>query len=126
SRHPDRAAFAMAGLWNRLHDGRSNEEIWSCTVIVKDSDDWFGRFHDRMAVLLAPDAYDDWLDPSRKQGQLDLLKTSAFHRDGEFEYFPISTLVNNPGYDAADCVAPASEEELKARARANAQIELGI
>jgi len=129
-RHPDGSPLAMAGLWNRWQDRRSNEEIWSCTVIVKDADDWYARFHDRMAVLLAPDAYDDWLDPSRKRGQLDLLKTSAFHRDGELEDFPISTLVNNPGYDAADCLEPASEEELKIRAdahaRANAQMDFGI
>jgi putative SOS response-associated peptidase YedK len=79
-----------------------------------------------MAVLLPPENYDDWLDPDRKRGQLDLLKTSAFHRDGALEYFPISTLVNNPAYDGPDCVEPASEEELKAHARASAQMDLGI
>jgi len=54
----------MAGLWNRWHDRRSNEEVWSCTVIVKDADDWYARFHDRMAVLLGPASYDAWLDPA--------------------------------------------------------------
>jgi putative SOS response-associated peptidase YedK len=52
-------------------------------------------------VLLAPEHYDAWLDPQRKTGQLELLKTSAYHED-ELEYFPISRLVNNPAYDAAD------------------------
>jgi putative SOS response-associated peptidase YedK len=111
-RHRDHVPFAMAGLWNRWHDRRTNEEIWSCTVIVKDSDDWYARFHDRMAVLLAPDSYNDWLDPSRKRGQLDLLRSSALHQEGDLEYFPISRLVNNPGYDAADCLEPASPEDL--------------
>jgi putative SOS response-associated peptidase YedK len=129
-RHRDRVPFAMAGLWNRWHDRRTNEEIWSCTVIVKDADDWYARFHDRMAVLLAPDSYDSWLDPSLKRGPLDLLGNSAYHRDGELEYFPISTLVNNPAYDAADCVEPMSAaefESLSRRAsRENAQMDLGI
>jgi putative SOS response-associated peptidase YedK len=49
-RHPGGAPFAMAGLWNRWHDRSTNEEVWSCTVIVKDSDDWYARFHDRMAA----------------------------------------------------------------------------
>ena len=112
-RHRDGVPFAMAGLWNRWHDWKSGEEIWSCTVIVKDADEWYTRFHDRMAVLLAPDTYDEWLNPERKRGQLDLLKNSAYHEDGELEYFPISRLVNNPGYDAPDCLEPASASELE-------------
>jgi putative SOS response-associated peptidase YedK len=128
-RHPDHTPFAMAGLWNRWHDRRSGEEIFSCTVIVKDADDWYGRFHDRMAVLLAPETYDEWLDPSRK-GQLELVKNSAFHRDGEMEYFPISSLVNNPAHDAPDCLDPPSADELRERLErgkeARAQMDLGI
>src|SRR3954462_10830846 len=116
-RRRDRVPFAMAGLWNRWHDGKTNEEIWSCTVIVKDSDDWYARFHDRMGVLLAPNYYDEWLDPTRKRGQLALLNASAYHRDDDLEYFPISTLVNNPAYDAADCLEPASPEDLASLAR---------
>src|SRR5438270_2305761 len=112
-RHRDHVPLAMAGLWNRWRDRRNDDEVWSCTVIVKDADDWYARFHDRMAVLLAPDSYDEWLNPERKHGQLDLLKNSAYHEDGELEYFPISRLVNNPGYDAPDCLEPASASELE-------------
>src|SRR5436853_74228 len=84
----------------------------------------------RQRVLLSPDAYDRWLDPAVKRGQLELLNGSAFHRDGELEHFPISRLVNNPGYDAADCLERASAEEMNqppARAKErSAQIDLGI
>jgi putative SOS response-associated peptidase YedK len=127
-RHPGGAPFAMAGLWNRWHDRSTNEEVWSCTVIVKDSDDWYARFHDRMAVLLDPSRYDEWLDPSRDHDQLSLLGHSAYHKDGGLEYFPISTLVNNPGYDAPDCLQPLSDAELAALTRrekeSKAQIDL--
>ncbi len=102
-RHRDRIPFAMAGLWSRWHD-RAGEELWSCTVIVKDADEWYGRFHDRMAVLLAPESYDEWLDPQRTQGQLELLSKSAYRNDGELEFFPISMLVNNPRNDSAECL----------------------
>jgi putative SOS response-associated peptidase YedK len=37
-RHKDRIPFAMAGLWSRWQD-TAGEELWSCTVIVKDADD---------------------------------------------------------------------------------------
>lgn len=129
-RHRDRIPFAMAGLWNRWHDRRTNEDLWSCTVIVKDADDWYARFHDRMAVLLSPDAYDEWLNPSRDRGQLDLLERSAYHRDRDLEYFPISTLVNNPAYDVADCLQPMGQDELASLTRRakeeRAQMDLGI
>jgi putative SOS response-associated peptidase YedK len=103
-RHKDRIPFAMAGLWSRWKDGTTGEALWSCTVIVKDADDWYRQFHDRMAVLLAPESYDQWLDPQRKQGQVELLNKSAYHKDGELEFFPISKLVNNARNDSAECL----------------------
>jgi putative SOS response-associated peptidase YedK len=105
-RHKDRIPFAMAGLWSRWMDGASGEELWSCTVIVKDSDDWYRRFHDRMAVLLAPESHEQWLDPERTRGQLDLLRSSAYHKDGELEFFPISKLVNNARNDSSEVLEP--------------------
>jgi putative SOS response-associated peptidase YedK len=82
-----------------------------------------------MAVLLAPDAYDDWLDPDRTRGQGDILDR-PYDRDGELEYFPISRLVNNPANDAPDCLEPAAAEEIERVAslakRANAQMRLDL
>jgi putative SOS response-associated peptidase YedK len=110
-RHREHRPLAMAGLWSRWRDASDGEEIWSCTVIVKDADDWYRQFHDRMAVLLAPGSHDAWLDPANKRGQLDLLNRSAYHENGELEFFPISRLVNNPSYDAPDCLEPASQSD---------------
>jgi putative SOS response-associated peptidase YedK len=116
-RHKDRIPFAMAGLWSRWHDAASGEELWSSTVIVKDADDWYSQFHDRMAVLLGPESYEEWLDPQRKQGQLELLSKSAYHKNDELEFFPISTLVNNPRNDSPECleltVPPAEPEDIE-------------
>jgi putative SOS response-associated peptidase YedK len=76
-----------------------------------------------MAVLLAPEQYDAWLDPQRKTGQLDLLKTSAYHED-ELEYFPISRLVNNPGYDAPDILDASAGPEPPPTSKSKKSIEL--
>src|SRR5215210_4397154 len=114
-RHKERIPFAMAGLWSRWQDSGSSEEMWSCTVIVKDADDWYSQFHDRMAVLLAPASYEEWLDPQQTRGQLDLLNKSAYHRNGELEFFPISKLVNNSHNDSPECLEltiPPEPEEL--------------
>jgi putative SOS response-associated peptidase YedK len=109
-RRRDGSSFAMAGLWSRWHDG-GNEELWSCTVLVKDADKWYSRFHDRMAALRAPDAYDGWTDPSRTDGQRELLERD-YAKDRELEFFPISRRVNNSRYDAPDALDPATPDEL--------------
>lgn len=125
-RHSDHIPFAMAGLWDRWNDRKSGDEMWSCTVIVKDADDWYSRFHDRMAVLLGPDSYDAWLDPERTRGQGDLLEKSAYHGDGELEHFAISRVVNNPGYDGPDCLEPPTASELEAIRKRDAKPQLDL
>jgi putative SOS response-associated peptidase YedK len=67
-----------------------------------------------MAVLLAPESYDQWLDPQRKQGQLELLNQSAYHKNEELEFFPISKLVNNARNDSAECLEPTVHPEREA------------
>jgi putative SOS response-associated peptidase YedK len=114
-RRRDRIPFAMAGLWSRWHD-REGEEIWSCTVVVKEADNWYSQFHDRMAVLLPPEAYEQWLDPERTKAQFDLLNKSAYRKNDELEFFPISTLVNNPRNDSPECLEltiPAESEDIE-------------
>ncbi len=106
-RRKDQAPFAMAGLWSSWRGKSGDDEVWSCTIVVKDADDWYRRFHDRMSMLVPPEAYDRWLDPERKNGQLDLLSNNPFPKDEVLEFFPISRRVNNPKDDSAECLEPA-------------------
>jgi putative SOS response-associated peptidase YedK len=110
-RRRDRTPFAMAGLWSRWRD-REGEELWSTTVIVKDADEWYSQFHDRMAVLLAPESYEQWLDPDRTKGQRELLNNSAYHKNEELEFYPISTLVNNSRNDSPELLVEVTPAEL--------------
>ena len=103
-RHREHASFAMAGLWAHWHGKTEDHDVWSCTVIVGDSSEWYSRFHHRMAMLAGPGVYDRWLDPGLKHGQLELLKSDPYPMAEELEFFPISKRVNNPRYDAPDCL----------------------
>ena len=112
-RHRTEAPFALAGLWNRWKGKGDGEEIWSCTVLVSDASEWYSRFHNRMAVLASPEIFDDWLDPSLKSGQLDLLKRAPYQVPEEMNYFPISQLVNNPRNDSPECLERQQPEQLQ-------------
>lgn len=105
-RHTDRRSFAMAGLWDCWRDKAGSEDVWSCTIIVGADDEWYSRFHNRMAVLLDPGIYDAWLD-SRQNTRLEFTGRHAYREEGELEFFPISRRVNNPQDDSPECLAPA-------------------
>ncbi|MEE9414628.1 MAG: SOS response-associated peptidase, partial [Acidimicrobiales bacterium] len=94
-RRGDGDPFAFAGLWERWRGpDRDGELLESCTIITGSPNDKMAHYHHRMPVMLPPDAWDTWLDPS-----LDDLETLA-----EFfvpapsellEIHPVSTEVNN-------------------------------
>jgi putative SOS response-associated peptidase YedK len=112
-RHRTGSPFAIAGLWNRWKGKDEEQEIWSCTVLVSDASEWYSRFHHRMAVLAAPPIFDDWLDPARKSGQHDLLRSAAYNMPAELDYVPISPLVNNPRNDSPECLVPQQPDQLQ-------------
>jgi putative SOS response-associated peptidase YedK len=108
-RRKDRRPFAMAGLWSvwRAEDG---EELWSCTVVVGPSAEWYTRFHHRMAALLPPSSYDAWLDASLTDAPAvdAALRAARFDHEKELEAVVVSKRINNPRYDAPDCLVPDS------------------
>jgi len=60
---PDKAAFAMAGLWQRWH-GKDGTVRETCTVITRDATPPIDALHDRMPVVLEGEDIAAWLDPS--------------------------------------------------------------
>lgn len=96
--------FAFAGLWDEWHspDGSS---IRSCTIITTEPNSLMSRLHNRMPVILPPEAYQEWLDPAPRQpAELNPLLTQ--HPAGEMAAHPVSTLVNSPANDRPECILP--------------------
>jgi putative SOS response-associated peptidase YedK len=56
------APYAYAGLWE--HWGEGNEELLSCTMITTEPNELTGDYHNRMPVVLRPEDYERWLDPT--------------------------------------------------------------
>ncbi len=60
---PDGEPFAFAGLWEvwKGADGEQ-EPLRSCTIITTTPNEVMATIHDRMPVILPPEAWDAWLD----------------------------------------------------------------
>jgi putative SOS response-associated peptidase YedK len=101
----DGRPFAFAGLWESW--GRGGEgEIRTCTILTTGANAVVGELHERMPVIVAPDAYDVWLDPSSERDELTGLL--APYPEDEMEAYPVSRFVNSPSNNDPRCVEPAA------------------
>jgi len=101
-RRGDRRPFALAGLWSPGVDGA----LGSCVVLTTEPNAMVAAVHDRMPVIVAPESYRLWLDPS--PGSLvdvqALLRPAA---EGGWEAHAVSAAVNSAANDGPQCQAPA-------------------
>lgn len=99
--------FALAGLWEQWR--RDGQAIGSCTIITTDANDCVRPVHDRMPVILPPEAWLRWLDPGLNDPAAlqPLLKACPAET---LVAFSVSTVVNRATYDRSDCIEPLSQE----------------
>jgi putative SOS response-associated peptidase YedK len=96
--------MALAGLWEHWQDS-DGSEIESCTIIVTSGNELMQPIHDRMPVILPPEAWDTWLDTdnTNKQGLQTLL--NQYPAD-EMTAWPVGTQVNSPRHNDRNCILP--------------------
>jgi putative SOS response-associated peptidase YedK len=99
--------FAFAGLWSIWH-GDDGQTLRTCTILTTAASPVIAPLHDRMPVILAPDAEPAWLVPSQSPDRLrELLVGLA---PGDTALRPVGPAVNDARYDGPECLAPALEE----------------
>ena len=101
----NRQPFAFAGLWDEWHSP-DGSQIRSCTIVTIEPNELMAPLHNRMPVILPSDAFAQWLDsaPRTPEGLQAYIKPYPAE---EMAAYPVSTLVNNPKNDRAECVVPA-------------------
>jgi putative SOS response-associated peptidase YedK len=57
--------FAFAGIWDRWKDA-SGQWVKSCSILTTTPNTVTSAVHDRMPVILDPDANELWLDPGMR------------------------------------------------------------
>jgi len=103
---PGRRCFAIAGLWESWRDpeGASSE---SCTLLTTSANRKLQEVHDRMPVILDPADYATWLDP-RSLDEATLMRLARGAPAEELELHAVGRRVNDPRFDDAACLEPAS------------------
>lgn len=109
---PDGEPYALAGLWEVWKGADGHQEpLRSCTIVTTTPNEPMGTIHDRMPVILAPDAWDQWLD--RDQEDTELLGRFLVPAAADVVSLrPVSTQVNNVrnnGPELTDEIDPTDE-----------------
>ena len=111
----DREPMVFAGLYEVWRDRSDPEGEWtrSCAIVTTDANDKLSVIHERMPVVLAEDAWGEWLDPENHDtAALQHLLVPA--PDDDFIAYPISTLVNKPENQGPELLEPLDDSELEA------------
>src|SRR3954471_2216388 len=100
--------LAFAGLWESWM-GPKGEEQETGAIITTRASPSIAHIHDRMPVIVPPEAFDFWLDP-----KVDVETAAAViqpAKDETIEHYEVSRAVNRFENDSAQLVEPLREPE---------------
>jgi putative SOS response-associated peptidase YedK len=103
-RRRDHEPVAFAGLWETW-SGPNGEEMETAAIVTTTANRDIAALHDRMPVILPPDASDLWLDASR----VDAMTAQALlvpAREGLLEAVEVSSAVNRADNDGPELLQP--------------------
>jgi len=109
----DGQLFAFAGIWDRWRDP-SGQWVKSCSILTTTPNAVTSPVHDRMPVILDPDAYELWLDPglTKVAAASDLLKPYDARL---MRCYPISARINHVANDDEECARPVELAQSQSR-----------
>lgn len=118
---PDRRPLGLAGLWENWRDPATGEWVRSFCILTRGANDQLAPLHDRMPVILPPNAYERWLGP--EPDPRDLLGRCPLDT---LELWPVSARVNSPRTDEPDLLDPIGPAGLAATEVATADADQAV
>jgi putative SOS response-associated peptidase YedK len=100
--------FAFAGIWAGLPERSGDGVLHSCAIVTTEPNRLVRPIHDRMPVVLAPDAEEAWLDPAAEPG--DLLDLLAPAPDDLLVAREVGDHVNSVREDGPHLIEPREEQ----------------
>lgn len=108
----DQRPLALAGLWAAVRRdggeaGDGDEWLRTCTILTCAPNELVAEVHDRMPVVLAPDAWDTWLDADVDDvGLLSSLLVPA--PPTALTMWPVTPAVNRVANDGPELALPSA------------------
>ncbi|MBV9093347.1 MAG: SOS response-associated peptidase [Streptosporangiaceae bacterium] len=108
----DGGVLAFAGIYELWRDqavppDHERAWLWTAAIITTQATDDVGQIHDRMPMVIAPEHWDDWLDPgSIEPGQLQATMQPALA--GGLTSHPVSTAVNSVRNNGPELIRPVA------------------
>lgn len=99
---PEKRLFHFAGLWSSWTP-QGGEPIQTFAILTCDAADSIAAIHNRMPLVLPPEAYDAWLDAASSDGAAVTVAAAAA-AETQFEAYPVSTYVNSPRNQDEACI----------------------
>src|SRR6476659_3708433 len=100
------APLAFAGLWETW-TGPNGEEMETAAIVTTRSTRALAAIHERMPVIVAPEAFDLWLDCAMVEAEA-AAALIAPAPEALLEHYEVSPAVNRVANDSAELIAPAS------------------
>jgi putative SOS response-associated peptidase YedK len=113
-RPKDGEPIAFAGLWETWM-GPNGEELETAAIVTTAANRELTALHDRMPVVVTPDAFDLWLD-CRKVDAMTATALIAPARAGLLDAYEVSPAVNRADNDGPTLIEPASAQPAAAEA----------
>lgn len=96
--------FALGGLWEAWRLGADGNWLITCAILTTEPNALLAPIHDRMPVILRPDDYGQWIDPSATVDSVRSLVGSFPERS--MRAWEVSLLVNDPKTDDSRVIEP--------------------
>jgi putative SOS response-associated peptidase YedK len=105
--------MAFAGLWESWM-GPNGEEQETAAIVTTQASASIAHIHDRMPVIVPPEAFDFWLDPNVDGETASAVIAPA--PDAAIEAYEVSSAVNRTANDSPELLLPLTEPEAVAPA----------
>ena len=108
-RPKDGGPIAFAGLWETWM-GPNGEEMETAAIITLPAAGEFARLHERMPVIVPPEAFNLWLDC----GSVDATTAATLFapvREGSLAAYEVSPAVNRADNDGPQLIEPAPAQQ---------------
>ena len=97
------------GDWNTFIDTLGAEDA---RIVTTAAEPGLDRIHDRQPLVLEPDDWDRWLDPTLTDPD-PVATMLAFARPGRFAAYPVSTAVNGSAGNGPHLLDPVPPQALR-------------